>query len=522
LGPSNIVTDPRLLSAIYILWRRAWLILSAILIGVSGAYLGFELWPKSYKAHALIMIEAQKVADKFVQSTVSTGSSERLAAISQEILSNTRLQKIIDDYHLFQKEKSRLYPEEILNLMRKNITIRIDKTMSQERTSAFSVEFVGDSPTTVAEITNLLVSFFLEQNLKQRALAAEGTSEFLDSQLAEAKRALEVQEQRLAEYKLAHEGSLPGQESYLMSVIARLQAELQFVEESLSRASLNKANIESAMQSAHATDLLAAQLVEKATVKSDSVPRDKLQSELLQEQLMVSLTRYKPNHPTIVDLRAQIANAKAQEEQSAKSISKRPEEASPAMLRWKFEAKERDENFRNQLNLIEREVALRSAQRNEIIAKMEAQHRQLRQLPVRELQMGAITRDYEISLLTYKNLLDKGQHAHISSEMERRQKGERFRVVDPAKVPERALGPSLWLTMLLGGGTGFALGVVMILLSSMRRNVLIGEWELPPEIPVLARIPIQDVKVATDPTRISNDSLRSKFRTLPFSNSVRS
>jgi polysaccharide biosynthesis transport protein len=498
LNSSDLATNPRLVSAIYSLWRRSLLLLVLVILGVAIGFAGYRFWPKSYKAQALIMIEAQKVPDKYV--------------------SNTRLQKIVDDFHLFQSKKSRLYPEEILDLMRKSITIRLDKTMSQERASAFYVEFVGDHPSTVAEVTNRIVSLFLEQNLKERALSAEGTSEFLDSQLAEAKRGLEIQEKRLAEYKLAHEGSLPGQESYLMSVIARLQSELQFVEESISRASLSKANIESAMQSARTTDLLAGQLVEKATAKAEATPFVKPQSEILNEQLTAALTRYKPTHPTITELKDRIAIAKSQEALSAKNVVKEPVEEAPNMLRWRLQSKERDENFQNQLKLIDREMALRSAQRIEIISKIETQQRQLGQLPVRELQMGAITRDYEISLLTYKNLLDKGQHAHISSEMERRQKGERFKVVDPAKTPEKPLGLSLWLCMAIGGSAALLLSASVVLLLAFRRNVLLGEWELPQGMPVLTRIPIQKADKSSRQKRFPNLPSRWKFKILPSSN----
>lgn len=165
---SNLATRPGMLSAVYSIWQRRYLLGFVALLGTGIGVVMFRSWPKSYKAQALILIEAQKVPDKYVQSVVSTDSTERLAAISQEVLSNTRLQKIVDDFHLFRNTTSQLYPEEILDLMRKSITIRLNKAMSQDRASAFYVEFVGDHPSTVAEVTNRLVSLFLEQNLALR------------------------------------------------------------------------------------------------------------------------------------------------------------------------------------------------------------------------------------------------------------------------------------------------------------------------------------------------------------------
>lgn len=486
----NGLMQPWLISFLFLLWqRKRWLMVLAVVGGASG-YMTHMLWPKSYRAKALVLIEAQKVPDKFVQSTVSTDVTDRIASISQEILSNTRLQKIIDDFKLFQEEKKTKYPEEILDLMRKSISIRLEKGMSQDRTGAFYVEFTGKHPTVVAEVTNRVVSLFLEQNLRERALSAEGTSEFLEGQLGEARRKLEEQEKRLADYKLRHEGSLPGQEQYISSVIGRLQQELQFVEESIARANLNKITLENAMQAARSTDMLTSQLVDKSDARDESV-KAKTRSQLLEQQLEIALSKYKPNHPDIIELNRQIEiERKFEREQASKAVASN--EPSPQVLRWRLQAKERDDNYKNQLAVIERELENRIRQRTELLARIEQQQGQLGQLPVRELQMGAITRDYEISVLTYKALLDKGQNAHISSEMERRQKGERFKVVDPAKTPEKPLGLNAETSTALGAVLLAVLFVVALQLVAMKKNALIGEWEIPGDIPILARIPVND------------------------------
>lgn len=483
--------QPWLISVLFIVWRRKLAILCLALFGTAAGYMTHMLWPKSYRATALVLIEAQKVPDKFVQSTVSTEVTDRISSISQEILSNTRLQKIVDDFKLFQEEKKTKYPEEILELMRKSISIRLEKGMSRDRTGAFYVEFTGKQPTVVAEVTNRIVSLFLEQNLRERALSAEGTSEFLDGQLSEARRNLEEQEKRLADYKLRHEGSLPGQEQYISSVIARLQQELQFVEESIARANLNKITLENAMQASRSTDMLTSQLVERSEVKSAEAPKPKTRSQLLEQQLELVLMKYKATHPDVLELKRQIdVERKSEVEPVQKVVAST--EPSPQILRWRLQAKERDDNYRNQMTVIEKELENRSRQRAEILSRIEQQQTQLGQLPVRELQMGAITRDYEISVLTYKALLDKGQTAHISSEMERRQKGERFKVVDPAKTPEKPLGLNAEASAALGAGVCLLLSILTLQGIAMKQNALLGEWEIPGDIPVLARIPVNE------------------------------
>ncbi len=63
-------------------------------------------------------MDGQKVPERYVASTVNADVQDRLATISQQILATSRLQKIIDTYHLYQREKGRLPQEEIIEKMR--------------------------------------------------------------------------------------------------------------------------------------------------------------------------------------------------------------------------------------------------------------------------------------------------------------------------------------------------------------------------------------------------------------------
>ena len=58
-------------------------------------------------------------------TTVSADTEDRLATISQEILSNTRLKKIIDDYNLYPEERRRIPLDEVVETMRRDISAHI-------------------------------------------------------------------------------------------------------------------------------------------------------------------------------------------------------------------------------------------------------------------------------------------------------------------------------------------------------------------------------------------------------------
>ena len=102
-----------------------------------------------------------------------------------------------------------------------------------------------------------------------------------------------------------------------------------------------------------------------------------------------------------------------------------------------------------------------------------------------------LVRDYENMQKNYHALLDKRLNVNVAVNLEKRQKGEQFRILDPANLPEKLDSPNRLLIMalgLLGGcglGVGLAIGLEQVNPTFRRRE----EVELLPGIHVLATIP---------------------------------
>ena len=103
--------------------------------------------------------------------------------------------------------------------------------------------------------------------------------------------------------------------------------------------------------------------------------------------------------------------------------------------------------------------------------------------------MAEVTRDYGISKANYNSLQDKIFAADMATEMERRQKSERFTVLDPAQIPEKPVSPNRPLLAGLGSSGGLVLSLGFWLFCDIRKNKLLGEWELPDGSVVLGRVP---------------------------------
>jgi uncharacterized protein involved in exopolysaccharide biosynthesis len=152
-------------------------------------------------------------------------------------------------------------------------------------------------------------------------------------------------------------------------------------------------------------------------------------------------------------------------------------------------AQERVESLRSQLTVARREMEHRKGEQKRILADIGVYQNRVSRLPIREQEMAQITRDYEIAKVHYRSLLDKKISAAMATDMERRQKSERFTIGDPARVPGKPFRPNRPLLRALCCVAGLLLGLVVGMGKEFREGKLLGEWQLPRTVPVLARLP---------------------------------
>jgi polysaccharide chain length determinant protein (PEP-CTERM system associated) len=490
------------LSLARMLWKSKTLIglIWIFLALLSGA--AVYMIPATYKAETVILVDSQKVPERYVASTVNADVQDRLATISQQILATSRLQKIIDTYHLYQREKGSLAQEEIIEKMRKDTRITLERGWSQDRTSAFRIAYQGRDPATVADVANQIGNLFIDENLRTRENHAEGTSEFIEEQLQQAKKTLTALEAQIEDYKLKHKGELPEQEGSLAGALSRTQIELQANQDAINRAGQSKALLSTSLTMAESTAKVLERTVgarnsSQAAAAAGSADRN---SVGLHAELDALRLRYTEEHPDIQRLEKLVAQARQSEKAAAPENSppgppagadsgapgslNAPDAVVPDLL----QQRERIASLRTELGLASRDLELRTAERQDILGKIAALQARMDTLPVREQELTALSRDYEIAKANYKSLLDKRIAADMATDLERRQKGERFTMIDPAQPPVKPFSPDRpqWAGMCCA--LSLLIAVLAGLALEMKRNVLLGEWELPPDIAILGRI----------------------------------
>jgi uncharacterized protein involved in exopolysaccharide biosynthesis len=172
-----------------------------ILLAIVGYAASFWITPL-YRSETTILVVPQRVPAEVVKPA-NTKLEDRLHSLTQQILSRTRLERIIHDFNLYPDERRTGLMEDVVERMRKDVDFAI------VRGDAFRVRYLGTNPRLTMRVTERLASLFIEENLRDREVLAEGTGQFLESQVDEARKRLIELGNTLAERRAAGNDARP-------------------------------------------------------------------------------------------------------------------------------------------------------------------------------------------------------------------------------------------------------------------------------------------------------------------------
>ena len=277
--------------------------------------------------------------ESYVKATVTGDVQNRLGMLTQQILSTTRLQKIIETFGLYAEERKALAREDVIAKMRGDINVAmVSGTGAQPALEAFRITYSGKDPRLVAQVTNEIAILFINENLKARELQATGTTDFLQNQLDQTRKTLEAQEGQLRDFRLKHVGEMPEHQVATLTVLGQLQASLQQEGEALNRAEQQRTYLQSMMaQSMPVIDVDTGDepdngrpiaSASKQQGKTPGTPPSTLSEDRV--RLAALLSRYTENHPEVQRLRLQIAEREAKAPRAPQAQPKPTEEAKNA------------------------------------------------------------------------------------------------------------------------------------------------------------------------------------------------
>jgi len=465
-----------------ILRRRKWYIVFSVLLILFAGSVYSVVAPEKYMSSTTILVIAQRVPEEYVRSTISTRVDERLFTIRQQVLSRTRLLAVMEELGLYKEERKKLPPEEVVEMMRKSIDIQVASDQSRRRSSsedAFTLSVTNANPQLAMMTASRLASYFIDENLKSREQQAVGTSEFLESQLQETKARLEAQEERVKQYKLQYMGELPQQLQANLQILSRLQDQLKMNSDAIRRAGDRKVFLESQI------GLLGAQLgalkaqapgspgSDPSAASSDSTFLIENELEEKKSQLAALSSRFTEQYPEMRRLKGEIAELEKQlaaaNRNEGGAAPRRPVRGG-AVSGATPGARERAEilRIRAEYAAVDSEIASLKRDRQGIERTIAGLEARVEKSPRREQEMVSLTRDYENLKASYDDLLKKKLDADVSQNLEKRQKGEQFQILDPANLPQEPVTPDrpkiigISFAVALLVGFGGAIGFEMI------------------------------------------------------------
>jgi len=431
----------------HIFYHRKWFMLIPIFLGLVVGLTLIYLLPKAYLSSTMIIVEEQRVPQEYVKSTVTSSIEERLKTISQQVMSRTNLIRLIDDFDFFSGQKRKLTREEMVNDFRDRIDLKVVGE------SAFSLNFSGKDPSSAMNITNALASRFIEENLRLREQQANVTTQFLQKELSGARMRLEQLDKGVEGFKEKNMGGLPGQLDANLRILGQLQPNLIAITEQINDAKNHFRSIEQKMVDFEKEKFMFSSLefdINSGLADPGNNRSPIFDIEPLKRQLEELRLVYKENFPDVVELKGKIKRLEAQ---------------------FLNEGNKLDELFDARLNLMRvelqqtrDEINSLEGKRIRLVAKIADYNKRIADTPNVETQFKNLMRDYDIAQENYQSLLQKTFDARISENLERRQKGERFRILDPANLPETPYKPNIWKIILLGilGGVGSGVGLVLL------------------------------------------------------------
>jgi polysaccharide chain length determinant protein (PEP-CTERM system associated) len=454
ISPSDIVQMVR---------RRVWLLVLPPLVTAFAALLYSSRVPNLYQSDMLVAIDPQRVPENFVESTVTLRTEIRMNAISVQVMSRTNLERMIEQFDLYPEERKVLPMEDVVIRMRESINYELERAQGPGREpsaapNAFHVRFTYPDAAVAARVTQQLGSLYVEQNARDRGALASATNNFLETQLADARQRLEVQERRLESFRQKYGKELPTQLQTNLQASISTQTQIQNLVESMARDKDRKLLLEQLHREAVNTPVFVPPAMQPGGGTGTAVPTGTAAQQLASARTLLAglELRFRAEHPDVIRTKRLIAElevkAKAEESTAAANAST----SSPAPANEaENQRRERLSQMLAEIESLDRQVKFKEKEEQRLRAEVAEYQRRIEAVPGVESDWVALTRDYETQQTAYRDLLTKSGAAKVAVELEQQQIGEHFRIVDPANVPVHPL-PSIRMRI---NAIGLAIGL---------------------------------------------------------------
>ncbi|MEW6067025.1 MAG: XrtA system polysaccharide chain length determinant [Nitrospirota bacterium] len=468
--------------------RKKYVALSIGLIVLSLFAWGSFFMPNIYEASTTVTIERDSVLQPLIKGVgVSRSMEDSISNIRNEITSRSIIEKIIKKLGLDADINSPVQYEALIESMQKNLNI----TVRGSRPNFFNISYTGDDPKKVTDIVNTITSEYIEGQMIFRRTDATDAYDFIQAQLLEYKNKLEESDRAIREFKEKHPDVVPRSESTLLTRLeslesSRMDAEIRMKELLKKRDNLQK-------------QLSGEKELTVAIVTREGSPQTRL--NYLNNQLMLLLTKYTESYPEVIKIKSEIEELKQQISEAKKpQVESSGSETSTLNPIY--------QQLKEELAKTEAEIESLKARSTELLRQQQEIQKIFGRMPKEQEEWTKLQRDRNVYQQIYDQLLERLENARVSKDLELTDKGEPFRVIDPAIQPLFPVKPNRVKMIILGLFLGIASGIGAVIGLDYFDRTFKDEnlIESTLKIPVFAVIP----KIVTEADELSAKRLDRK------------
>ncbi len=428
--------------------RRKWALVFPACVILFLAFIITLILPPVFRSMSTILIEEQDIPPEYVKTTVSGYAEQRLQSISQRIMSSQRLVEVINRFNLYRDLRRKLTIDEVIGIMRKDIRFEAINVDVVDRgrggaptpmTIAFTLSYDGRNPQVVQQVANVLASLYLEENLKVRADRAREASKFLDDETKNMQDQLAQVDAKIANFKEKHVNELPELVPINIQTLDRVEREVDMLKQQLRTAKEREGYLESQL----------------AGIPVDASSQDRILLKDLKAKLIQLKSKYSDKHPDVKKMKTEIAEL----EERVKGTP-----AKPIGGRQRFQPDDQPDNpayvsFSAQLSSIQAEITTLQRQIDDLNKKRSDYYQRIEASPRVEEAYKALMADRNNIQTKFDEMMKKTMEARVAQGLEKEQMGERFTIIDPARLPEKPVKPNVPAILLIGLFLGVGAGV---------------------------------------------------------------
>lgn len=470
-------------------WR---LITISLFLGITIGLGYYFNVPKLYQSTSLLSYEQQQINPaKMDPEQGRIRLQDSLATLRELVTSRNSLEKVILQFSLYEEMRKNVPIEDVIDVMRQDISIT-----PSNKGDIFSVSYQGPDPQKVMKVTNGLASLFIEENLKYREERATETSKYTESELAMSKKVLDEKEQHMRDYKLKYFNEMPEQRQSNLAQLQALIQQNQGIQNSIQELERTKvmAQEQMSMQQRLASLRGVGESSQGAASRQPETDAERLQRmRLYLEELQV---KYTEKHP-------EVRRTKQTIEQLEGKVGKGQSPAQPGGVstssRAAIAASLEGQRLQAQLRQIDINIAQLREEQAGIPPQIAKYQRYIEAAPIREAEWNGLTRDYNELRRHYDELVAQNLQAKSAENLERNQKGSKFKIVDSARLPEKPFKPNFFKIFLVSVAVSLGLSIGSVLMLDFVDTSFkdVGEIEEVIGVPVVCAIPFIEKDVET-------------------------